>query len=73
MIAYKERLDWSFYPLSRPPPAQAGASNGSNALALSAIVGELSPQTSAPNKKLLAAYFAGRAEAPACQGPARRG
>jgi hypothetical protein len=47
-----------------PVAAQAGASNGANALALSAIVGELAPQTSAPNKKLLAAYFSGRADAP---------
>jgi hypothetical protein len=47
-----------------PAAAQAGASNGANALALSAIVGELAPQTSAPNKKLLAAYFSGRADAP---------
>ena len=46
-----------------PVAAQAGASNGANALALSAIVGELAPQTSAPNKKLLAAYFSGRADA----------
>ncbi|HEY8124468.1 MAG TPA: hypothetical protein VIF88_03500 [Methylocystis sp.] len=51
-----------------PAAAQAGASNGSNALALAAIVGELAPQTSAPNKKLLAAYFAGRAEAPHAKG-----
>jgi len=47
-----------------PAAAQAGASNGASALALSAIVGELAPQTSAPNKKLLAAYFSGRADAP---------
>ena len=47
-----------------PAAAQAGASNGSNALALAAIVGELSPQTSAPNKKLLAAFFSGKADAP---------
>lgn len=47
-----------------PVAAQAGASNGANALALSAIVGELAPQTSAPNKKLLAAYLNGRADAP---------
>ncbi|MGD9656818.1 MAG: hypothetical protein AB7U61_04120 [Methylocystis sp.] len=51
-----------------PAAAQAGASNGSSALALSAIVGELSPHTSAPDKKLLAAYFAGRAEAPHAKG-----
>ena len=44
--------------------AQAGTSNGSSALALSAIVGELAPQTSPANKKLLAAYFSGRADAP---------
>ncbi|RNJ48387.1 hypothetical protein [Methylocystis hirsuta] len=47
-----------------PAAAQAGASNGSSALALSAIVGELSPQTSPYDKKLLAAYFSGRADAP---------
>jgi hypothetical protein len=47
-----------------PAAAQAGASNGASALALAAIVGELAPQTSAPNKKLLAAYFNGRADAP---------
>lgn len=47
-----------------PVAAQAGASNGASALALAAIVGELAPQTSAPNKRLLAAYFSGRADAP---------
>jgi hypothetical protein len=51
-----------------PAAAQAGASNGSNALALSAIVGELAPQTSAPNKKLLAAFLSGNAEAPHAKG-----
>ncbi|MGJ0425044.1 hypothetical protein [Methylocystis sp.] len=67
MIAYKT-IGLVLLSALAPAAAQGGASNGSNALALSAIVGELSPQTSAPNKKLLAAYFAGRAEAPHAKG-----
>jgi len=67
MIAYKT-IGLVLLSALAPAAAQAGASNGSNALALSAIVGELSPQTSAPNKKLLAAYFARRAEAPHAKG-----
>ena len=47
-----------------PAGAQAGASSGSNALALSAIVGELSPQTSPLYKKLLAVFLSGNAVAP---------
>ncbi|MGJ0512726.1 hypothetical protein [Methylocystis sp.] len=63
MIAYKT-IGLVLLSALAPAAAQAGASNGSNALALSAIVGELSPQTSAPNKKLLAAFFSGKADAP---------
>ena len=67
MIAYKT-VGLVFLSALAPAAAQAGASSGSSALALSAIVGELSPQTSAADKKLLAAYFAGRAEAPHAKG-----
>jgi hypothetical protein len=67
MIAYK-KVGLVFLSALAPAAAQAGASNGSSALALSAIVGDLSPQTSAADKKLLAAYFAGRAEAPHAKG-----
>jgi hypothetical protein len=67
MIAYKT-VGLVFLSALAPAAAQAGASNGSSALALSAIVGDLSPQTSAADKKLLAAYFAGRAEAPHAKG-----
>jgi len=67
MIAYKT-LGLVFLSALAPAAAQSGASSGSSALALSAIVGELSPQTSAADKKLLAAYFAGRAEAPHAKG-----
>ena len=63
MIANKTVGLVLFFALA-PVAAHAGASNGSSALALSAIVGELSPQTSASDKKLLATYFSGRAEAP---------
>ncbi len=47
-----------------PAAAHAGASNGSTALALAAIVGECAPQTSPPYKKLLVAYLNGRADTP---------
>ncbi|NUJ79916.1 hypothetical protein HUN39_07710 [Methylocystis sp. FS] len=67
MIAYKT-VGLVFLSALAPAAVQAGASSGSSALALSAIVGELSPQTSAADKKLLAAYFAGRAEAPHAKG-----
>ncbi|MBM3577632.1 MAG: hypothetical protein FJX40_08200 [Alphaproteobacteria bacterium] len=67
MIAYKT-VGLLFLSALAPAAAQAGASNGSNALALSAIVGELAPQTSAPNKKLLAAFLSGNAEAPHAKG-----
>ncbi len=67
MIAYKT-VGLAFLSALAPAAAQAGASSGSSALALSAIVGDLSPQTSAADKKLLAAYFAGRAEAPHAKG-----
>ncbi len=67
MIAHKT-VALAFLSALAPAAAQAGASSGSNALALSAIVGDLSPQTSAAEKKLLAAYFAGRAEAPHAKG-----
>ncbi|MGJ0453016.1 MAG: hypothetical protein ACR65T_07305 [Methylocystis sp.] len=67
MIAYKT-VGLVFLSALAPAAAQSGASSGSSALALSAIVGELSPQTSAADKKLLAAYFAGRAEAPHAKG-----
>jgi len=67
MIAYKT-VGLVFLSALAPAAAQAGASSGSSALALSAIVGELSPQTRAADKKLLAAYFAGRAEAPHAKG-----
>lgn len=63
MIAIKP-VGLFFLVVLAPAAAQAGASNGSNALALSAIVGELSPQTSALNKKLLATFFSGKADAP---------
>ncbi|MGB5084588.1 MAG: hypothetical protein WBO09_08245 [Methylocystis silviterrae] len=67
MIAYKT-VGLVFLSALAPAAVQAGARSGSSALALSAIVGELSPQTSAADKKLLAAYFAGRAEAPHAKG-----
>jgi len=67
MIAYKT-VGLVFLSVLAPAAAQAGASSGASALALSAIVGELSPQTSAADKKLLAADFAGRAEAPHAKG-----
>jgi hypothetical protein len=67
MIAYKT-VGLVFFSALAPAAAQTGASNGSSALALSAIVGELSPHTSVADKKLLAAYFAGRAEAPHAKG-----
>lgn len=51
-----------------PGVAHAGASNGASALALSALVGEYAPQVSAAEKKLLAAYFNGRADAPHAKG-----
>lgn len=51
-----------------PGVAHAGASNGANALALSALVGECAPQVNAAEKKLLAAYFNGRADAPHAKG-----
>lgn len=49
-------------------PACAGATNGPNALALAAIVAELSPQASAADKRLLALYFNGHADAPHAKG-----
>ncbi|MFO1104182.1 MAG: hypothetical protein U1E20_14915 [Methylocystis sp.] len=67
MDAYK-KVGLVLLSVLAPVAAQAGASNGSSALALSAIVGELSPQTSHADKKLLAAYFAGHAEAPHAKG-----
>ena len=67
MIASKS-IGLLFLSVLAPAAAQAGASNGSNALALAAIVGELAPQTSAPNKKLLAAFFSGKADAPHAKG-----
>jgi len=63
MIASK-MVRWLFLSALAPAAAHAGASNGSNALALSAIVGEFSPQTPPPYKKLLAAYLNGRADTP---------
>lgn len=51
-----------------PSAAQAGASNGANALALAALVGQCAPQASASDKKLLAAYLDGRADAPHARG-----
>jgi hypothetical protein len=51
-----------------PVAAQAGASFGPNALALAALVGENSPQTTPAEKRLLAAYLNGRAEAPHAKG-----
>ncbi|MEF3365908.1 hypothetical protein V3H18_05105 [Methylocystis sp. 9N] len=51
-----------------PVAAYAGVSNGSGALALSAIVGDGSPLTSPADKKLLAAYLNGRADAPHAKG-----
>ncbi len=63
MIAYKT-IGLVLLSALAPAAAQAGASNGSSALALSTIVGELSPQTSPADKRLLAAYFNGRADAP---------
>lgn len=63
MIAYKT-VGLVILSALAPAAAQAGASNGSSALALSAIVGELSPQTSALDKRLLANYLGGHAEAP---------
>ncbi|MFZ3182133.1 MAG: hypothetical protein WA156_18455 [Methylocystis silviterrae] len=68
MIAYKTVGLVFLSALAPAAAAQSGASSGSSALALSAIVGELSPQTSAADKKLLAAYFAGHAEAPHAKG-----
>lgn len=47
-----------------PAAASAGATNGPGALALAAIVGELSPQVAPADKRLLAAYLDGRANAP---------
>lgn len=51
-----------------PGVAHAGASSGANALALSALVGDCAPQVGAAEKKLLAAYFNGRADAPHAKG-----
>lgn len=67
MVSYKT-VGLVFLSVLAPAAAQAGASNGSSALALSAIVGELSPQTSAASKRLLALYFGGHAEAPHAKG-----
>lgn len=48
--------------------AKDGASNGPGALALAAIVSESSPLIGAPDKRLLASYFDGRANAPHAKG-----
>lgn len=48
--------------------AYAGASNGPGALALAALVAEPSPQVPAQDKRLVAAYFDGRADAPHTKG-----
>lgn len=49
-------------------PAYAGATNGPNALALAALAAEYSPEVPSLDKRLLAAYFDGRANAPHAKG-----
>jgi hypothetical protein len=60
-------LAFSFCCLT-PAPAIAGNSTGSAALALAAIAGESSPFVPLQDKRLLAAYLNGAADAPYAKG-----